>query len=507
MEDILNNIPPDLFEWKPEEKDIFYVYENSLVRATYEEKFGLKENTLFSTFIIKKNHYKERMTDIVQHLNYFLTFYDVNKELFLSTLSIKFTIEQNPNISQKIFKEMIIKRIITPTLVKKVKLMAERLYYININNDEDGKYKNTPKITNIQAKQLTAISFCIRLILPLCIHYSNINNSFIEKRDYIKCFNKIFLEIIEIFEEDDTKIFNQLCSFVEYRVNKAYNTDLVIWFKKQQLYGITKNLYLEELIHEVIIVKSLYKSEYNKSIVSFIDGIIFSYHCNFRRENFKVKPVEINPEESSSDSDEYFSYAEALEMSVYRIDESNTMISDANINTVIKDIEEKFNINISEEEFLFYYNNIKLNNNIQFLLQLFYSRFFKDSYAVMGLTKKDTIKLIIYMKKYLQLKNMIILPHILTSKIKTKYKENLIKNSEFIHKLYNSSIYKNIIQDKFKYIKELNMKDDIIVKKLSMMINSSFEFIDYDEKINGMNYENINIDQIILEFSLFLSIV
>jgi hypothetical protein len=498
---------PDLLSWKSSKDDIYYVYENDVVRALYEERFNLKPNTILSTYLINKNHYKDRMSDVVDHINYFLTFYDEEKELFISTLSVKFMIDQNPHLKQSTFKDLVMSRIITDSLMGKIKLMAHNLYTININTDKEGKYKSTPKITNDQAKQLVALSFCTRLILPLCIHYSNINVNFKEKRDYIYCFNKIYLEIIEKFEKDDIKIFNSLCKFVKYRVDRSHSQDLLIWRKKAQLYGITKNLYLEELIHEVIIVKSLYKLTYNRSVVSFIDGIIFSYHLNFKHENFKYKPVEIDSEESSSDSDDYLSHAEALEMSIYRIDESNAMINDVNAKKVIHTIEEKFNIEIPDDEFKFYYNNIKINTITQLFLHAFYSRYFKNSYAIYNLNKIETIRLLIYMKKYFQLRGMNLIAQVITARVKGRFKDNSIKNSKFIEKLQTSSVYTNIIKTKFRYIQELNPKEDLIIKKLSTIINSSFEFTDYNECINSIVYDDVNVDIIIDEFLLFLSII
>ena len=41
---------------------------------------------------------------------------------------------------------------------------------------------------------------------------------------------------------------------------------------------------------------------------------------------------------------------------------------------------------------------------------------------------------------------------------------------------------------------------DTILKKLSAMINSTFEFVDYNPDINGLEYTDINIDIIIDEY-------
>lgn len=498
---------PDLESWNPTPDQEYYVYENEVVRAKYEEMLHLHEGSVLSIYFINKNHYKNEMSTVLKHLNYFETFYDKEKELFMAMLSIKFIVDQKPQFTQEAFKTVVLDRLITPDFISKVKLMAHRLYTININTDKEGKYKNTPKITNDQARQLVACSFAFRLTLPLFIHFSNVNESFVEKRDYITCFNSIYMEIIKRFEANDVTIFTALCRFVKYRVYRAYNADKGIWNQKKQLYGTVKEIYLEELIHEVIIVKSLYKLRYNMSCVSFIDGIIFSYNRNFKSENYKAKPFEISSEDSSSDSDDYLSHAEALEMMVYRIDESNSMINDVNTTKVLADIAERFNVELDDEELAFYYANCDINSITQFLLHAFYSRFFDNSHAIYTLNRTDTIRLIVYMKKFLQLRGMVIMPQFCTAKVRGKFKDNMIKNSKFLEKIESSSVYHNIIMNKFRYVNELDKKDNRILRKLSTLINSTFTFVDYDPDIDGIEYLDVNVDVIIDEFLLFLSII
>lgn len=503
-----NSKIPELKSWVSTPDQEYFVYENEVVRAKYEEFLDLAEGTPLPIFYIRKNHYKDRMDDIVKHINYFLNFYDPEKELFLSTFSVKFIVDKRPNLSKDAFINLVMDRIVTDTLVSKIKLMAHNLYTININTDKEGKYKNTPKITNAQAAQLVALSFCFRLTLPLCVHFSNVNESFVGKKDYIPCFNKLYMKIVKKFEKDDVQVFNALCKFVKYRVDRYYNANKGVCNQKKQLYGATKGIYQEELIHDVLLVKSLHKLDYTRSCVSFIDGIIHYFNQNNSSENYKSKPFEIGVDDSMSDSDDYLSHAEALEMSVYKIDESNVMIDGVNNKKIVKKIEDDFNINISDDEFNFYMDNIKINSITESLVHSFYSRRFKDTNAIYGLTRAQTVKLIIYMKKYLQLRGMVILPQICTAKVKGRFKENSIKNTKFIEKFESSSVYQNIIAPKFKYISELESdKEHAIVKKLSAIINSTFEFVDFDPEINGYEYTDINIDIIIDEFLLFLSII
>lgn len=506
-EEVIHTGKPELKLWTCPKDQEYFVYENEVVHALYEEKLGLDEGTALPIFYIRKNHYKDRMADVVKHINYFLNYYDEEKELFLSTLSVKFIVDQKPSLTQDSFRNLVMERIITDSLVSKVKHMAHDLYKININSDREGKFKTTPKITNAQATQLVALSFCFRLTLPLCVHFSNVNESFVGKKDYIPCFDALYMRIIKKFEKDDIHVFNALCRFVEYRVDRYYSANKGIWSQKKQLYGITKGIYQEELIHDVLLVKSLHKLDYTRSCVSFVDGIIHYFNQNNSSENYKSKPFEIGADDSMSDSDDYLSHAEALEMSVYKLDESNVLIDAINNKQVMKRIEDDFNISISKEEFNFYMDNVKINPIIESLLHSFYSRRFKDTNAIYGLTRAQTIELIIYMKKYLQLRGMVILPQVCTANIKGRFKENSIKNTKFLDKFENSSVYQNIISSKFKYVSALDDKEHVILKRLSAIINSTFEFVDFDPNINGTEYIDVNVDIIIDEFLLFLSII
>lgn len=509
LKEVIEALPkPELFDWEPAEEEIYYVYENDVVVARYD-KLGMDDSPL-SIFYIVKNHYKQRMNDIVKHSNYFINFYDIDKESFMSILSVKFIVDKNPNISQNAFKDLVLDRIITSNFIAKCKMMSNDLYKININSDTEGKFKNTPKITNLQAKQIVALSFAFRIILPLCIHYSNIGTCFksMEKTQYLDCFDKIFYQIIRMFEKGDVKVYTALCKFIDFRVKKAYRNNLTIYYQKKQLRGDSPELYGHELIHRVIIVKSLYKLDYRKSCVSFIDGVISKFNINYGRENYHSKPYEIDSSDTSGDSDDYLSRAESLEMMAFQVDESDSLIADINLKVVLAQIEAQYStIAITQEEIDFYEENCRLNPITEFFIHSFYSKKFHDSYAIYNLSREMTIKLLIYLKKIFQITHLPLLSQIVTARITSKYKESLIKNVKFIEEMSTSNVYQQIIMEKFRYIRELDSKEDPVLKTLSTIINCTFEFVDTDEQINGYKLSNIDLHDIRNEFLLFLSII
>lgn len=501
---------PDLFEWIASRDEVYFYFneDNGKVCARYEEFYGItREDTKISEFRIKHGHYMKRMPEICQHINYFINFYDDNKELYGSIFSVKFIIDQRPNLSQKKFRELVMDRIITPSLISKINWMANDLYIENIADNNDEKYVATPKITNSQAKQILAISFCIRIVLPLCLHYSNINDSFEKKTSYIPFLDKLIMKIINAFEDNGEKIFNTLCRFVEHRVDKYYGQHYLMWAKKKQLYGIVRCLYLDEVIHEVIVVKGLYKLDYRRSVVSFIDGVIFKHHINFKRENFKTKPVEIDQYDAATDNDNFLSHAEALEMQAYKVDASSAIFTDANIKFVLKRIDENFRIDISDEEFRFYYDNLRISNMTEMFIHDFYARIFHDTNANLQLSKMDTVKLIIILKKYLQYRGMYLLPQLCTAKIRGKFKENLIKNAKFNETVNTSDVHQSINNPKYKYIDELFPGENLNMRKLSAFINSELEYVDFDPEINGMICTDIDINRLVHEYDTFLAII
>ena len=501
--------PIPLNEWVPTKDEMYFtVDDNSNACANYFASILKINHTQFETFIIIKKHYIERMSDILHHINYFINFYDVNREYCMSLLSVKYLVDtRQSSMTQKAFKKLILDRIITPTYVANIKRMVHDLYTVNIDTDVNGDYRSTPKITNAHAKVILAVSFSIRTILPICIHFTNISSSITTKRDYIPFFDSIFMDVITEFEKNDTEIYSAICRFIAYRISRKYNSDIPMWEKKKQVHGANYETYLDELIHEVILVKSLYKIKYDSSVVSYFDGIIQKNYLQFKSENYKAKPVEISSEDFQNDSDDFLTHSESLEMSMYRIDESNIIINEVNNENVMRQIHEHFNIDISDEEYEFYMDNIHLNRLTQVLIHAFYSRFFRDTKAVQLLPKSDVVYLIIVLKKYLQLSGMVILPQILTATVCGKFKENVIKNYRFIEKYKTSAIYQNVIEDKFKYVRELNSKEDPIIKLLSIIINSVFTFVDPDPEINGKRCEDIQNDLIIDEFLRFLSII
>jgi hypothetical protein len=505
---------PELKGWTSVPEQEYFIYEKDVVRAKYEELMGLTAGTTLSTFLVVKSHYKSRMADILRHVNYFINYYDPEGELFVAILSLKYIIDQKPKMKLTAFKNLVVERIMTDSIVEKIKKMTHNLYNFELNADDSERFNNTPKITNIQAKMINAFSFTIRLLLPICIHYSNISPDYNSKTGYIKVFDNVYCAALTRLEEDDVEVFSSLYSFIEYRVDRSVTSDSGIWNQKKQLHGIVPELYLDDLVHQVIIVKNLHKLDYTMSCVSFFDAIIRLYNKNFKQENYRSKPYEIDVIGDDSSNDDYLSHAESLEMQAYKIDESNIIINDANVELGMLAIRRAFNIPITEGEFEFYMENMELSTISAFLLHVFYAKRFGNSNMIYILPRRETVELLIILKKYLLLKGFVILPHICTAIVQSRYRLNMIKQTKLMERLQTSNIWNEIIKTKFKYVMELEKKktekdkdESVIVKRLSQLVNSVYTLVDTDDEIHGMEYGDVDAETLTDEFILFLSII
>lgn len=503
---------PDLAKWEPNYNEIFYLYDGEVVRANYDTFIGLtEEHCSLPIFYIKKNHYKNRMTDVIKHLNYFTKFYDLDRDTYFATATVKYAVDTNLEMVEDEFLDLLINRIVNESFIKKCKKMAHDLYSININTDSEGKFRNTPKITNAQARQIVAISFCFRFILPLCIHYSNVTTSYVipdAKNKYLDRFSDIFIKIIKKFEKDDVPFYTSLCRFVAFRVWRHFKNNQKTYAQKQMIRGDTPELLCDKLIKEIISVKTIYKLDYHRSCVSFIDGVVHNYEGTYLVENYASKPYEIDSVDTSRDSDESLSHAESLEMQSYIRDASSIMVSDCNRKYVLGEIEKAYkSFDISEEDMAFYVENVHLNEINIFLLNSFYAERFKDSYAILSINRRETIRLLLFMKKYLDYHKMPFLAQILTATVTSKYKVNTIKNSKFLESIFTSNIYTNIIAKKYEYITELDAKENPFIKYLSSIINSVFTLVDTNPEINGKVLDDLPMVDISMEFLMFLSII
>lgn len=514
---------PKLNDWEPTDDDIIFEIvpnTNKVIAALNKCKWlenahdKLKEKLmLLSTFSIRQKHYMQRMEDITKVINYFIKYYDDDDEYMTALMSLKYHVDSDRCRDVQAFQTMLLHILITDTMTAKINKMIDDLEPANIETDKSTSYKSTPKLTNEDAHNILLLSYYFRLTLPIMIHWYNLPSTIgIENgKNYIQTFECIDKCIVEKIGPGAINVYILLKQLINHRIEKKFNSDAIIHEKKKEKNGATDVSYCNELSDEILLVKSLYKIDYSKSVVSYIDGIIRQNYMQYNVENFKIKTVGISAEEITKDTDDGFTHLEAIEMKTYRVNDGNNIIESANIELALNRIDVRFNsiltaaeTGITDERLDWYNEHIgTINPLAKYFITYFYQKFFGESAFIDLLNRRTTIKLILIMKFFLELKSFKIIPQICTASMVIE-KESAIKNRKFNEKFENSQINQEIMDNKFSYIKEIIGKDDIIKKYVSSIINSTFTLVDESPKINGVVCSNLRQDDVIDEFCQFL---
>lgn len=217
--------------WKPTKKEILVSYDGSIFIMHFDKMF--KPNVgIYNKFFIKKSSYAKQLEVITKYINFFLNFYDEDREMALAYLKIKYALdkekrfnEENPN--QLI--DLIYELLFTESIVKKISDMVEDNYLDDIESSEkyvgkDKKYLESLEFTNQHVKILLKISFGMKCISPILFHYISINVIKLDKdSDMIYNFYK---RLFDIFNENEVNMYNKLFVYVNFSNGADVNKPL-----------------------------------------------------------------------------------------------------------------------------------------------------------------------------------------------------------------------------------------------------------------------------------------
>ena len=199
-------------DWKPtKEEEMYLIPDNKLILIPFERifnhDFGSKT---ISSFILNKTIYSNKIHKICNYSNYFINFYDDDKELIISYLKIKTIIDdKTKNIQPNAFIKMIYTYFFTPSLLEKIKKMVDDNYIVNLKKDDGQKYDEAMEFTNEHGKILFRVSVGINLLIPLLNHYLYSINKSNEKILF-----KYFVPLFDALSEPGVDMINKLNNYV-----------------------------------------------------------------------------------------------------------------------------------------------------------------------------------------------------------------------------------------------------------------------------------------------------
>jgi hypothetical protein len=485
-------------EWNPLKTDEIVKHDGKLIIIPFDKIFNTSD--ILNTFVIKKDSYVKRLADneqgkgIIHYINYFIKFYDLNKELLVSYVKLKYLIDdKKKNIKLNSFIKSLYSILFTTTMIDKIHQMVEDNYYVNLEVRSDKKYAESLEFTNEHAKIMMKISMSMKLMLPIVFHYLNSNNMNKESNYLFQIYEDLF----DLFSED-IDIYNKLWISTSAKVNLSANQHKTIW-EQLEVFGADPLLYVDILLKEKIISETMFKYTFDKNIVSF-NSVVLEKQLGF----YVGAPYPYTLYELSSvKNEEGLSGIDKLEMNSNKIDESLIILSNINIKKTIKKIKNKMNMEIPKEEIEYY---MKHHTPHKFQVQLvfyFYAKYFGGHKDLNLLTKKQYYKLLVYLKRRLQIYGATYLPQILTGNISGKINSRTIQNTKFLMKIEGSSLYKKM-EEKFSTVLEMN-KTNLILQLLSTILNTTFTIVDYDNPEKIGEVIEVNFDIVSDEFLNFLN--
>jgi len=483
-----------------EGSDVIVYPSGNLMVVPFSKYFG--EEYEDGNFIIKKKAYVHRLTEyhaasglsdrgICHYINYFLKYYDTDKELIVSYLRLKYLIDKkSTKFETDEFIKLLQGVLFSDTMRKKIYDMVEDNYMIDLT-PEKRDYEQL-EFNNDHAKAMMEMSVAMRLMVAPMFHFICTNN-LLKKESIIFDFYK---PLFETFNRG-YDIYTKLWYTVRARVQVSIHQNKPIW-DQQEAIGEEPQNFAETLLKQYIISDSMFKYSFDKNVISFNSVVMNQQIIYFTKQPYDYTQIEIDNVKDS----EGLSGLDKLEMNSYKVDESLAILSRLNTKQVVESVCKGM---YSDEELSYYKRYLRIDKFQVDLVNYYYSSYM--GYNDLNLlTRTQHLKLLIALKKRLQYQGQVYLPLLLTSNIENMSKRT-INNQKFTNKIETSDLFINMMENKFSVLKETENKGNFIIKILSTLLNSTFRLVDFDnpEKL-GMEIE-VNADILSAEFLEYVSLI
>lgn len=480
--------------WVPNENELILKSAKDVLVAPVCEFYGVNIQGLdFFRLSPKRSYNNQKFRDHLTHyLNYFLKFYDPDRELLSIYAKIKYLIDYQDGYSKEALFYDITKYILKSTS------MELKVHFMNKDNYILMKKHRTKELnlqyTDKHAFIMMKISMLMKLSIPVLTHFAYINK--------IKNINIFLLEIYDlIINLFDINLISKYYETTTSIVNNSVRSN-PLW-ERQDIRGISPTTHALTSI-ENIILSLMPKYEYSGS------GIFLNYKSINDNTRHQVLNIEYDYdyiEHSSSKRDlENNSEFDRFESHLVKQDEALFIYYTVNCEQTMERLTLQYG-DFSEEEVKFFTKRL-LNDSNEFIINSFqkelifnlFYKYFGDPISIKAINRDQWVKLMMLSRKILQANNMVFLPYIISSKVSRLVSRNSINKKES-NKLQASPFF-DMIKNKYKNEKQVKN----ILSIIATIISSEFEMIDfYDSEIDGKiikPMEDIICEEILMYISL-----
>ncbi|MCM1218668.1 MAG: hypothetical protein NC548_29625 [Lachnospiraceae bacterium] len=509
-----------------------YVYpDGDCIRMNFAKMFALKTQLMLEedeatkqleTFTIKREAYINKINIICQYVDYFIEFFDPDKELPMVYLHMKDLIDNEKfSMTPVEFLNLLVRQFVLQSSIK------DHIYdFVDYNNHIDvtvdpktgRQFVESDDFTNEDARRLLAISMAMKLTIPLVEQYKAtsevykagswatdiIADTMVElfyqfghppkargtdivwerkkirvnrpKKPWERRLEEKKQEEPEVDETDD--LMKKVYKFINKRVKKHKKNNSPIWGQQEALRGLTEAKKEDELLSKYIFYDNFFKLNFLHSIVSLMQSIVETQlRFTVIAVKYKKNPVEVNTTPDANG----LSSRDKVEQSLPKIDETLAIRVDIATEDVLNRIVEEVGP-ISEEEIEYYRTHCVRNKEglVQdTLLQNFFAKRYGGFTELKTMPDRYQIMLLIALKRMLEKKGDRMMSYFMSATTVGKTSNRLLQNAKYINKLKSSPTYKRLTEKKYKVFYGEEDQPDIVLVPISKALNNQYTFVEY----------------------------
>lgn len=255
--------PVPVDTWVPEREDIIFQSCKGSLILPVAQFYGVDNESLNIFSLTPKRCYNGNIMreHLPKYLNYFLKYYDQDKELLMAYFNMKYVLDYHGDKYEKDQFILDIKRLIlTPSIINKAYAMNEDNYNLDLDEKNYRNDKNPAlQYGDKHAKALMWMSLLMNMVIPLATHYILIRN--------IQDVDEFLLEVFEnIMSATDIDMISKLYETSNSNILRNAKSHQGLFMQQDIRAKNTTTLSMDSL--ENIILNIMPKYTYDKNIVS-----------------------------------------------------------------------------------------------------------------------------------------------------------------------------------------------------------------------------------------------
>ena len=506
LEQIRNSRHP-IDDWIYRPEDTYFDYDKDFITLPIAQAIHRPmDAAVLNCFSLKpKKRYLDGIKDkCCRYANYFLKYYDPDKELIQVYVAMKLNMDvyMKANYSENMFLCDLKRYFMTlnptrPTLLSKIRQMNEE-QFVGIPK----KYDSTNEALCYEpqhVKIMMEISVIMQLVIPLVSHYCTVSHTL----DYNEFFKRVVQLTLDLYA-DTVDIHAKIQETALTLILTEQKQDKKLW-EISEIRGIDLMTNVCTTV-DTILTSSFPKYEYTNNPLNYNIAVI--------RNMIKHNVTEISYEydfivhdSSKRDGEDNSSPMDRFEMQREKSDQGLMLQNSVNCRYTMEHIYEVYGrptdeeINFYIKELTKYGQQLWTKDGFQrkLILNLWMSEF-GDTSSIREINAKEYVSLLILSKKRLMDAGLTIFPYIISGKVAKLVSKSFVNRRESA-RIENMEVF-NLVSQKYRNEKIMTN----IMENIATLQASEFHVIEQSER-NGWVIPNEPSDLIAREYLQYVLMI